>query len=207
MQSTECETAVVPVTDLKGYFLDSLRQAADREQLQTDGAVIVYLGDMLVAYSRSEHLYDHTENGLIRRPLVDLYRMALETDSRHERQLFLQKMGDVALFVAGILPESLERSLVDVDYYISMGSTAYGALGELGERDRHRRAQAGIFHALADNFDRFVDLLNRIVEHAPNGLGQDIIRLYDTWSRTGSRRLHRRLVRLGITPQTAGVAH
>ncbi len=207
MLSSGAEPSVIPVPDLKSYFIDSLLQAVAREQVKADDAVVVYLGDLLVAYARADHLFDHTDDGLVRRPLVDLYRMALETDSAHERKLCLQRLGDVALFVAGILPESLERSLVDVDYYISMGSSAYGCLGDLGERDRRSRAQAGIFQTLSSNFTHFVDVLNRIVEHAPNGLGRDIMRLYEAWARTGSRRLHRRLLALGITPQATTGAH
>lgn len=207
MSSTDVEQAVIPVSDLKAYFIDSLHRAAKSQQAPADEAVVVYLGDLLVAYARAEHLYDHTDDGLVRRPLVDLYRMALETDSPRERQLCLQRLGDLALFVAGILPESLERSLVDVDYYISMGANAYGYLGDLGERDRRSRAQAGLFHSLSANFVHFVDLLNHIVEQAHNGLGHDMLRLHELWARTGSRRLQRRLLALGMTPQPAGPAH
>ncbi len=207
MSSAAVGPAVIPVSSLKSYFIDSLQQAVEHEQVHTDESVLLYLGELLVAYARAEHLYDHTEDGLMRRPLVDLYRMSLESDSTHERKLCLQRLGDIALFVSGILPESLERSLVDVDYYISMGSNAYACLSDLDERDPRGRARAGIFQTLSGNFSHFVDLLNHIVAQAPNGLGHDIMRLYDTWARTGSRRLHRRLLALGVTPLAAGTAH
>jgi len=37
----------------------------------------------------------------------------------------MQRLGDTALFIAGVFADSLNRKLVDVDYYVAMGGTAY----------------------------------------------------------------------------------
>src|SRR4029453_2654208 len=45
-----------------------------------------------------------------------------------ERVRTLKHVGDTSLYVAGFFAESLNRSLVDVDYYVSVGQSAYAQL-------------------------------------------------------------------------------
>src|SRR5262249_25898208 len=45
-----------------------------------------------------------------------------------ERVRNLKQVGDTSLYVAGFFAESLNRSLVDVDYYVGIGQTAYSQL-------------------------------------------------------------------------------
>src|SRR4051812_23001854 len=45
-----------------------------------------------------------------------------------ERVKTLKQVGDTSLYVAGFFTESLSRSLVDVDYYVGIGQSAYAQL-------------------------------------------------------------------------------
>jgi hypothetical protein len=200
-------SGVIPVSNLRSFFIDSVRAAIQNQRLDADASVVAYLGNMLHVYARSEHLYEQTEDGVVRRPLVELYRAALEAESARERRMVLQRLGDMALFVAGILPNSLERSLVDVDYYISMGSHAYGYLSDLRDADARSRSLAGIFEVLSRRFGRFVDVLNEVVESGPSPLDRDVLRLYEIWTKTRSLRLRRRLIELGVAPLEPRAAH
>ena len=40
----------------------------------------------------------------------------------------MKQVGDTSLYVAGFFAESLTRSLVDVDYYVGIGQSAYAQL-------------------------------------------------------------------------------
>jgi hypothetical protein len=202
------DPAVVHVSDLRPYFIDALKAAAENQQLKTNDAVIHYIGNLLTDYARSDRLFDQTADGLIRPPLVDLYRLALEAETAHDRHLLLQRMGDHALFVAGILPNCLERSLVDVDYYIAMGANAYGYLSGQERASMKIRALAKTFGHLAQRFCDFVDLLGEVVEKGRSYRESDLARLYDLWSKTKSKRLYGKLVQLGLAPQGPGaLAH
>jgi hypothetical protein len=207
MQTVSGTGSVVPVANLESFFQRALSEAAQAQKVQADEAVIAYLTHLLTDYARSERLYDHTGDGLIRRPLVDLYRLATEADSPRERDLLLQRLGDVALFVSGILPNSLARSLVDVDYYISMGASAYGCLSDLPDAVARVRALRSVFAQLSRRFVDFVDVLAETVEQGSPARQPDLMRLHALWARTGSRRLGRKLVELGVTPPPAAGLH
>jgi hypothetical protein len=92
------------------------------------------------------------------------------------------------------------RKLVDVDYYIAMGGTAYSALSEsLRIRDR-TQSHGVVFEELARKFPGFVDVLAEVSASAQPGSDTDILRLYEVWLRTGSARARDRLVGLGVVP-------
>lgn len=207
MPAPAVPSSVIPVPNLESFFHNALRQAAETQKVQTDDDVIVYLTQLLTDYARAEHLYDRTREGVIRRPLVELYRLASESASSRERNLVLQRLGDMALFVSGILPHSLQRSLVDVDYYVSMGSSAYGYLSDGADSGRRMRALRSVFAQLSRRFVQFMDLLAEVVEQGNATRDPDLLRMHDLWAMTGSRRLQRKLVDLGVTPGFAAGTH
>ena len=62
------------------------------------------------------------------------------------------------------------------------------------------QALAGVFDELAQKFQRLVDALNEVSEMAHTHTDRDILRLYEIWMKTGSRRAHTLLRRLGVEP-------
>lgn len=90
------------------------------------------------AHPRSLHLNDLLRKGLDSKGFI-----------RHE---YLRIVGDLALFISGIFPESFNtrsrRIAYDVGYYIDIGQMAYDNI------------QVDIFEELAENFPKIVDILN-----------------------------------------------
>lgn len=193
--------SLIPVSSLRAFFHQALRDAALTQRLCANDETMAYLTHLLTDYARSDRLFDRTADGVVRRPLADIYRQANEAQTDEERELCLQRLGDLALFVSGILPHSLQRSLVDVDYYIAMGASAYGYLSDGGGRGARVRSLRSVFAQLSRRFVDFVDLLSEAVEQGQAAHAPDLIRLHDLWARTGSRRLGRKLLEYGVMPQ------
>jgi hypothetical protein len=112
----------------------------------------------------------------------------------------LQRIGDVALFVAGFFADSLARRAVDIDYYINMGGNAYGSLSEEVRGTFRGNAIAHVYHELAIKFQSLVDVLNEVADGPDGGAGSDLIRTFEVWRRTGSRRAERLLREQGVVP-------
>lgn len=194
---------LIPVHDLRAYFHQALQEAAQTQRISTNEEILAYLTHLLTDYARSERVFDQTADGMVRRPLVDIYRQANEADSNGERELALQRLGDLALFVSGILPHSLARSLVDVDYYIAMGASAYGCLRDSASAGARVRSLRSVFAQLSGRFSEFVDLLGETIEQGQTDRPPDLMRLHDLWIKTGSKRLGRKLLEYGVMPQRA----
>ena len=107
----------------------------------------------------------------------------------------LRQVGDLSLFISGFFGDSLRRKLVDVDYYASIGGTAYTALSRF-ETD----ALASVFAELAENFVAFVDVLSEVSERTSCASNADLLRLYERWLRTGSQRSGQLLIERGVVP-------
>jgi hypothetical protein len=59
---------------------------------------------------------------------------------------------------------------------------------------------AEVFAEMARKFQCLVDVLNEVAEMAHVHTDQDVLRLYEIYLKTGSRRAHDILCRLGVTP-------
>lgn len=125
-------------------------------------------------------------------------KLATPADSPGERVRTLKEVGDTSLYVAGFFAESLSRSLIDVDYYVGLGQTAYTQLARsLGTR----RAIGEVYEELAAKFPRFVDVLVQVrkrVTIAELNATSDIGRLYDIWLRTRDEWVEKKLKQAGL---------
>ena len=204
------ETKVQPVVNLKEYFKDALHAALVNQHLSVEGETEHYVVNLLTLFARSEALFDTTAEGLRLKPLFLMLSQAMEARTRDERNRGLQRLGDVSLFVAGFFAQGFARKLIDIDYHIAMGGRAYGTLAATlsgGARAPARgKALALVFTELAQKFQVIVDALNELSESAYVHTDRDILRLYELWLKTGSRRSFRLLTRLGIEPVALGAA-
>jgi hypothetical protein len=92
------------------------------------------------------------------------------------------------------------RKLVDIDYYIAMGGTAYSCVHDISSTHKMGRDQAGMFTELAEKFSSPVEALSEIGEGSNLHSNSDLLRSYDIWLKTGSDRAYDKLQRLGLNP-------
>ena len=187
-------------TSIKEFFHDSVNQAISNQHIEVSAETVFYLVNLLTVYSRSEHLFDKTENGIDLKPLALIYADAVNQSNTLERARLLQRLGDTALFIAGVFTDSLNRKVVDVDYYIAMGGNAYSTVSETLRGAYNNGSVKSLFDELTEKFTEFVDVLNEVSENANLSTNSDILRLYEIWIRTGSKRAAGQLRRLGIEP-------
>ena len=98
----------------------------------------------------------------------------------------------------GSSPTRCNRKLVDVDYYVSIGGCAYNALSRV-ETDTF----SPVFAELGEKFVGFVDVLSEVSERTSCASNADLLRLYEKWLKTGSRRSGQLLVERGVVPNAS----
>ena len=177
------------------FFREQLEKAMEHQHVSTSAFTEYYLVSLLTAAIKEG--IPAAEPGQDEAPLALLYIRAVQS-SRLERTRLLRAMGDWALFVSGFFVDSLERKLVDLDYYRSMGGYAYARLSR--ENDKMLLGP-DVFGELSERFTQFADLLAEISENTRISSNQSILRLYERWMQTGSRRAAMLLAERGITPQ------
>jgi hypothetical protein len=203
MHEGQASKRVLPVANLREFFKDALHGALEKRQLSVEDQTEHYVVNVLTLFSRSEALYDTTSEGTRLKPLVVMLSEALEARSTGDRNRGLQRLGDVSLFIAGFFAQSFARKLIDIDYHIAMGGRAYAALADTMSRGK-ARVLGQVFNELSQNFQPMVDALNEVSETSYSHSDKDILRLYEIWLKTGSRRSYDILKRLGVEPTAAG---
>jgi hypothetical protein len=121
MQPSGSRRDVVAVTNLAEFFRDSLRGAVAEQRFTLEEQTETYVVNLLTLFARAERLYESAPDTRRMRPLAEMLFEALGAATATERDLALQRLGDVSLFVAGFLARGFARRLVDVDYHIAMG--------------------------------------------------------------------------------------
>ncbi|GGA44807.1 hypothetical protein [Dyella nitratireducens] len=105
-----------------------------------------YLVFVLLRYQADHQLLSHTQG-------VE-WLQALELVGR-ARTDALRDVGDRCLLVAGLFPGLAERRRVSVDYFITIGRSAYQ-----GVADATRQAYAGLYEQLARSYHELVRTLD-----------------------------------------------
>jgi hypothetical protein len=187
------------VNNLTEFFRDELGKALDHQHTSLDEHTAHYVVSLLSLYSRTEVSHGDMRAGQRWVSLAELLAQANSAQSLAEREALLQRLGDVSLFVAGFFAHGFERRLVDVDYHIAMGGRAYGTLAT-APISGPRRALCGVFGELARKFQPVVDAIGEISDTARVWSQKDVLRLYELWLKTGSRRAQGLLQQLGVAP-------
>jgi hypothetical protein len=111
-----------------------------------------------------------------------------------ERVRTLKQVGDTSLYVAGFFAESLTRSLVQVEYYIGIGQSAYSQLAKQCGRGS---TLTEVYEELADEFPRFVDVIAEIRKRTEFAT-TDVTKLYEIWLRTRDEWIEKKLRAIGV---------
>lgn len=204
MRDDQQDPGLVAVADVREFFRESLQTALGHQHLRVRDHTEHYVVNLLAMFARTDALFEPGQEPRSQlKPLALLLAEAVDAPDERQRFRILQRLGDVALFVAGFLAGSFARRPVDIDYHIAMGGRAYGALAQAPYRGA-QRVLASVFAELEDKFQPLVDALHEIGDGAAKQSQRDVLRLYEMWHRTGSRRAHRLLMQLGVQPVAAG---
>ena len=188
---------LVTATSALEYFKQQVEAACERQKLFPQPLTSYYIVTLLDDFT---HLGNSpsTEALTSREPLGIRLARALQRGGSDQRAA-LKQVGDLSLFISGFFSDSLRRSLVDVDYYVSIGGYAYGSLGATTD------VLSPIYAELADKFSNCVDVLAEVSERASLTSDSDVLRLYEKWIRTGSRRNGELLAEKGIVPNETAI--
>ncbi|HJS73836.1 MAG TPA: hypothetical protein VJ921_06075 [Vicinamibacteria bacterium] len=173
------------------YFKELVERAMARQKVSSSELSSYYLVQLLENFVAFDQRYAEMDVDKDT-PLAELLCQALA--SHGVRRFHLLKFtGDVALFMSGFFSDSVTRRLNELDYYVRLGGYAYGGAARLSALEA-----AALFEELAHKFVRFVDVLNEVSEESAITENAGILRLYEKWRQTGSRRSEALLRREGI---------
>ena len=106
----------------------------------------------------------------------------------------MRTVAERSLYLTGFFSDSLQRKIVDIDYYTEIGRAAYQSLYSITKED----SLSYVYKTFSVKFLDFVEVLNYISEKSLIQADQNILRLYDRYLRTGSKMAREKLIELGV---------
>ncbi len=191
---------VMPVHNLRDYFRTSIDDVIAEQGVDVDPHATHYVVNMMTLFSRSDRFYQDDDETCGLKPLALMFADAADAPSTEQRNQTLQRIGDVALFISGFFVESFANRAVDIDYYMTMGESAYGSLSDEVRGTFRGNAFADVYRELATKFQILIDVLHEVRDSARAESDVNLLRTYEFWRKTGSRRAEKLLRQQGIVP-------
>jgi hypothetical protein len=193
-----CETSEGPETvstiechsDLRVFFHDTLTRALSARRICAPPFTEAYLVAMLAALGASVT------------PSVSLTELRLETEAARPAQRLdkLRALGDLALSRIGLFEAKLGRIGVSKSYVAELGTQAYIAASQLASASGRSadRTRAAVFYDLGERFTVYTDVLEDVRESTSLAGGDDVLALYERFTRTGSPSVFAKLAARGV---------
>lgn len=176
------------------YFNEIVQEAIKSRNVVTSPLVHTYLVELLQHYIKSDNFEIDTVTGESEeksKTFAEAILKASSLDQAKKRRL-LKNIGDLSLYISGFFGDSLQRKIVDLDYYADIGGIAYSTLAA-------ERSHSGeVYEEFSKKFTTFVDVLTYISHKANIQTNGDLLRLYDRYISTGSGFAKEQLLEKGI---------
>lgn len=169
------------------HFSEVVKEACENRQIKAQPNVEVYLVQLLRFYLDSNNFHQYRDT------FAELYLRAMNADNPEKKQL-MRSVADRSLYLTGFFADSLQRKIVDVDYYAEIGAAAYSNLCAWTKED----SLSHVYQTFSKRFMDYVEVLNYISEKSTIQGDQNVLRLYDRYLRTGSELAREKLNELGV---------
>src|ERR1700740_3441311 len=135
------------------HFSEVIKEACKHRQIKTQPDVEIYLVQLLRFYLDSNNLHKYRDT------FAELYLRAMNAENPEKKEL-MRVVADRALYLTGFFGDSLQRKIVDIDYYAEIGSAAYSNLHVWSREESLSR----VYQTFSTRFMDFVEVLNYISE-------------------------------------------
>ena len=170
---------------------EQLKRAMLAEAVRMNEATEFYLFSLLTDYLTADRAGDIVD---LDEPVGVRLMEAMAADAPTKAKA-LREIGDTTLLALGFFSESIQRSIVNHSYYVSIGSCAYETLSGVVVCDP---MFAEVYTELAIKFASLADVLSRVAPWNKASSDAQILSIYRRWLTTGDEKLAEQLRKAGI---------
>lgn len=166
---------------LDNFFLSNMLESAEEQEIVLTDDLNVYISKLLVKLSSSsESIYDN------KAIFADIYMKVLIARELQEKTRLMKKIGDTSIIKLGLFPDSIKKSL---------GFQYYRDMGIMGYRHVFRSTDILVYNQICNQYDDCIRVIDGVKLLS---IKNDIIKLYEAWTKTRSRFARYRLIKLGM---------
>ena len=183
--------------NFKSLFHSRIVKVSKERSYELSEDIEFYLVDMMSTFAETDNFFGNKNACCADETLASIYSQAILLPPS-QKIVLLRRLGDIALYYSGFFPDRFRRKMIDVDYFIQMGETAYQSVADVMKNSPLSADFAKMFVNLSETFSQLVDLLSEVAEVDRKQNDVDILRLYERWLKTGSEYAKRKLLENNI---------
>jgi hypothetical protein len=149
---------IVTTESLQQYFFESLSELNKKSLCPVPEEIIYYSSDVLVRYTNSENYFEFVD-GKLREKVLGLRLLEATQLNRDEQKRVYREVGDTTLLLCGYFAESVNKKIIDISYYKTVGKTAFSNLNTLVPSHFDRNS---FFEMISSSFDTLTVLIARM---------------------------------------------
>lgn len=167
--------------DINSYFEDQLDRYFVQNKVKVDTQLKKYLLSLLNKFILAESIKAST--------LFEIYEKCVY-EQKIENYIYL---GDHSLYMSGMFPGFLNTSLVNLDYYVQMGSLGYNQASQLALHKDNKT----MYSNMATNFKTYMNSFYLISQ---DSIMKDKATLYNHYIQSENPEALKELLKMGIFP-------
>lgn len=121
---------IILSSNLQGFFFDGLIEINKKSLCPVPESVIYYSSDVLDKFALSQDFFEMSE-GKVREKILGMKLLEATQFGRDEQKRIYKEVGDMSLLVCGYFSESVNKKIVDTQYYSQLGKMAYSHLNSV----------------------------------------------------------------------------
>ena len=144
-------------SSLQTFFFDQLTEVNKKSAYPIPQEAIYYSSLVMDQFGESGNYFEVNEEGKTCEKTLGIKLLQSTHMSKQKKKRALKDVGDTALFLCGYFSDSLNKKIVDPEYYQNLGQIAYGRLNNIVPSAYDTPA---LFKTIAETFDRMASLMN-----------------------------------------------
>lgn len=151
---------ILDVTSLQTYFFSHLSDLNRKSKCPVPEELIYYSSSVLENYGLSSNFFEF-ENGKVQTKVLGLKLLEAQLKDRIEQKRIYKDVADTSLILCGYFSNSVNKKLLDIQYYSNLGQMAYEQLNYLSPElfDIPK-----FFKAMSSSFDKVTTLISVIAK-------------------------------------------
>ena len=121
---------IILSTNLQGFFFEGLSELNKKSLCPVPESIIFYSSDVLDKFTLSQDFFE-TSEGKVREKILGMKLLEATQLTREEQKKVYKEVGDMSLMVCGYFSESVNKKLVDTQYYAQLGKMAFSHLNNV----------------------------------------------------------------------------
>lgn len=118
---------IILSANLQSFFYNDLNELNKKSLCPVPESIIIYSSEVLDKFALSEEFFDFSE-GKVREKILGTKLLEATQMTRDEQRKVYKEVADTSLMVCGYFAESVNKKMVNTQYYAQLGKMAYGHL-------------------------------------------------------------------------------